>query len=85
MLHSKTLANITEIFQNIYHVHLHFTYQHREFFFWTPYICLAFQQKHIHQDTFKHLRWHVFACPVNDFKLLTVCTERHRLRWFKKF
>ena len=36
--------------------------------FWTPYTCLAFQQKHIHQNSFKHLRWSVFACPVNDFK-----------------
>ena len=35
--------------------------------FWTPYTCLVFQQKHI-QNPFKHLRWNVFACPVNDFK-----------------
>ena len=43
--------------------------------FWTPYTCLAFQQKHIHQNPFKHLRWSVFACPVNDFKSLTVCIK----------
>ena len=51
--------------------------------FWTPYTCLAFQQKHIHQNPFKHLRWSVFACPVNDFKPLTVCTKRLHLRCFK--
>ena len=53
--------------------------------FWTPYTCLAFQQKHIHQNPFKHLRWSVFACPVNDFKSLTVCTKRLHLRCFKRF
>ena len=42
--------------------------------FWTPYTCLTFQQRHI-QNPFKHLRWSVFACPVNNFKLLTVCAK----------
>ena len=51
--------------------------------FWTPYTCLAFQQKHIHQNSFKHLRWSVFACPVNNFKSLTVCTKRLHLRCFR--
>ena len=52
--------------------------------FWTPYTCLAFQQKHI-QNPFKHLRWSVFACPVNDFKPLTVCAKTLYLRCLKMF
>ena len=52
--------------------------------FWTPYTYLAFQQKHI-QNPFKHLRWSVFACPVNDFKPLTVCTKTLHLRCLKSF
>ena len=31
-LRNQTLANIIEIFQNTYHVHLHFTSRRREFF-----------------------------------------------------
>ena len=45
---------------------------------------VAFQQKHI-QNPFKHLRWSVFACPVNDFKPLTVCTKTLHLRCLKSF
>ena len=52
--------------------------------FWAPYTCLAFQQKHI-QNPFKHLRWSVFACPVNDFKPLTVCAKTLHLRCLKRF
>ena len=52
--------------------------------FWTPYTYLAFQQKHI-QNPFKHLRWSVFACPVNDFKPLTVRTKTLHLRCLKSF
>ena len=47
--------------------------------FWTPYTCIAFQQKNFHQNSFKYLRWSVFACPVNNFKLLTVCTKDYIL------
>ena len=52
--------------------------------FWTPYTCLVFQQKHI-QTAFKHLRWSVFACPVNNFKPLTVCAKTLHLRCLKRF
>ena len=52
--------------------------------FWTLYTCLAFQQKHI-QNSFKHLRWSVFACPVNDFKYLTVCAKTFHLRCLDGF
>ena len=52
--------------------------------FWTPYTCLAFQQKHI-QNPIKHLRWSAFACPVNDFKPLTVCAKTLYLRCLKMF
>ena len=55
-----------------------------ESYFWTPYTCLAFQQKHI-QNPFKHLRWSVFACPVNDFKPLTVCAKTLDLRCLNEF
>ena len=52
--------------------------------FQTPYTCLAFQQKHI-QNPFKHLRRSVFACPVNDFKPLTVCAKTLYLRRLNGF
>ena len=52
--------------------------------FWAPYSSLAFQQKHI-QNPFKHLRWSVFSCPVNDFKSLTICTRTLHLRCLKRF
>ena len=47
--------------------------------FCTPCICLVFQQRHI-QNLFKHLRWSVFACPVNDFKPLNVYAKKLHLR-----
>ena len=53
-------------------------------YFWTPYNCLTFQQKHI-QNPLKHLRWRVIACQVNDFKLLTVCAKALHLRCFNGF
>ena len=52
--------------------------------FWTPYTCLFFQERHI-QNPFKHLRWSVFACPVNNFKPLTDCAKTLNLRCLKSF
>ena len=43
--------------------------------FCTLYTCLVLQQRHI-QNPFKHLRRSVFACPVNDFKPLTVYAKK---------
>ena len=53
-------------------------------FFWTPYPCLVFQQRHI-QNPFKHLRWSVFAYPVNNSKVLTVYTKALHLICLKEF
>ena len=66
-----------EIFQNIYH-YIYILLSSVESSFWTPYTCIAFQQKDI-QNPFKHFRWNSFACPVNDFKLLTVWAKIHHL------
>ena len=53
-------------------------------YFWTPYTCLTFQQKHI-QNPFKHLGWSILACQVNDFKLLTVCAKTLHFRCLNGF
>ena len=55
-----------------------------ESFFWAPYTCLSFQQKHIY-NPFKHLRWSIFPSPVNNFKSLTVSTKTLHLRCLKRF
>ena len=52
--------------------------------FCTPYTCLVFQQRHI-QNPIKHLRWSIFAYPVNDFKVLPVYTKALHLRCLKEF
>ena len=40
-LRSQTLANITEIFENAYHVDLHFTKRHRVFLHTLPVPCFS--------------------------------------------
>ena len=42
------------------------------FFFYKPYTCLAFQQKNIYQNPFKHPRWSVFAYLISNSKLLSL-------------
>ena len=48
--------------------------------FCTLYTCLVLQQSHI-QNPFKHLS--VFACPLNDFKPLTVYAKNSILNVLK--
>ena len=44
-----------------------------------------FLSRNIFRTAFKHLRWSVFACPVNNFKQLTVCAKTLHLRCLKRF
>ena len=75
------LANVIEIFQNAYHVDLHFMLRRRDFFLYTLYLPSA----EAYSEPFKHLRWSVFACPVNDLKLLTVYAKALPLICLKRF
>ena len=52
--------------------------------FCTSCTCLVFQQRCI-QNPFNHLRWSIFAFPINKFNLLTVYAKTHSLRCLKGF
>ena len=58
------LVNIIGIFQNIYHVDLHF--MQRESSFCTP--CTCFFSVEVYLETFKTSKMVCFCLPVNDFK-----------------
>ena len=70
-------------FSQTYITYIYIFLSRVEISFWTPYTCLAFSQKHI-QNTFKHLRWNVFVCPVNDFKPLIACPKTLHLKCIKR-
>ena len=82
-MRSQTLANIIEIFENAY-TWIYISGSGVESSFCTPYACLVFQQRRI-QNFFKHLRWSVFAYPVNNFQLLTVYAKTLPYRCLKVF
>ena len=77
------MANIFEILQNSYHVDL-YSPSGVESSFCTPYTGLVFQKRRI-QNPFKHLKWSVFAYPVNGFKLLTVYAKALSFRCLRGF
>ena len=69
-LPSQTLADIIKLV----HVHLHFTKRRQEFFLRN--LQLPCFSAEAYLKIFKHLRWSVFACPVNDIKSLIVYAKK---------